>query len=155
VAGVPVGVEIPESPAYASLRPDRVDHDMGSIIAVVATDAPLLPGQLKRIARHVSMGVARTGGMASNSSGDIYFAFSTANPGASTATGLPAIKMLPNDRITPFFEATALATEEAIINALVAADTMVGFDGHRVIRLPHDRLQQVLKKYNRLALPQE
>jgi L-aminopeptidase/D-esterase-like protein len=153
VAGVPVGLEIPELPAYASLKPNKVDRDMGSIIAVVATDAPLLPHQLKRIARRVSMGVARTGGMASNSSGDIFIAFSTANPGASATAGLPTAQMLPNERITPFFEATVLATEEAIINALVAAETMVGYDGHRVIELPHDRLQQTLKKYNRLELP--
>ncbi len=153
VAGVPVGLEIPELPAYASLKPNKVDRDMGSIIVVVATDAPLLPHQLKRIAKRVSMGVARTGGMASNSSGDIFIAFSTANPGAGAATGLPTAQLLPNERITPFFEATALATEEAIINALVAAQTMTGFDGHRVIELPHDRLQETLKKYNRLALP--
>ncbi len=127
---------------------------MGSIIVVVATDAPLLPHQLKRIAKRVSMGVARTGGMASNSSGDIFIAFSTANPGAGAAAGLPTARMLPNERITPFFEATALATEEAIINALVAARTMTGYDGHRVIELPHDRLQETLKKYNRLVLPQ-
>ena len=154
VAGVPVGLEIPELPAYASLKPDKVDRDMGSIIVVVATDAPLLPHQLKRIAKRVSMGVARTGGMASNSSGDIFIAFSTANPGAGAAAGLPTARMLPNERITPFFEATALATEEAIINALVAARTMTGYDGHRVIELPHDRLQETLKKYNRLVLPQ-
>jgi D-aminopeptidase len=153
VAGVPVGLEIPELPAYASLKPNKVDRDMGSIIVVVATDAPLLPHQLKRIAKRVSMGVARTGGMASNSSGDIFIAFSTANPGVGAATGLPTAQVLPNERITPFFEATALATEEAIINALVAAQTMTGFDGHRVIELPHDRLQETLKKYNRLALP--
>jgi len=154
VAGVPVGLEVPELPAYASLKPNKVDRDMGSIIAVVATDAPLLPHQLKRIAKRVSMGVARTGGMASNSSGDIFIAFSTANKGAGAPGGLPTARMLPNERITPFFEATALATEEAIINALVAAQTMTGFDGHRVIELPHDRLQETLKKYNRLVLPE-
>jgi D-aminopeptidase len=153
VAGVPVGLEIPELPAYASLKPNKVDRDMGSIIVVVATDAPLLPHQLKRIARRVSMGVARTGGMASNSSGDIFIAFSTANKQAAATSGLPTASMLPNERITPFFEATVLATEEAIINALVAAQTMVGYDGHRVIELPHDRLQETLKKYNRLELP--
>jgi D-aminopeptidase len=153
VAGTPVGKEIPELPAYAALKRNTSDRDLGSIIAVVATDAPLLPHQLKRIAKRVSMGVARTGGMASNSSGDIFIAFSTANEGAGAAKGLPTAQILPNERITPFFEATVLATEEAIINALVAAETMTGYEGHRVIELPHDRLQEVLKKYNRLELP--
>jgi len=153
VAGVPVGREIPENPAYAELARSGPDRDMGSIIAVVATDAPLLPHQLKRIARRISMGVARTGGMASNSSGDIFIAFSTANAGAGYGKGLPGLSMLPNQRITPFFEATALAVEEAIINALVAAETMTGYAGHEVIELPEDRLQEVLKKYNRLAAP--
>jgi len=153
VAGTPVGKEIPELPAYAALKRNTSDRDLGSIIAVVATDAPLLPHQLKRIAKRVSMGVARTGGMASNSSGDIFIAFSTANEGAGAAKGLPTAQILPNERITPFFEATVLATEEAIINALVAAETMTGYEGHRVIELPHDRLQEVLQKYNRLELP--
>ena len=153
VAGTPVGKEIPELPAYAALKRNTSDRDLGSIIAVVATDAPLLPHQLKRIAKRVSMGVARTGGMASNSSGDIFIAFSTGNKGAGAAKGLPTAQILPNERITPFFEATVLATEEAIINALVAAETMTGYEGHRVIELPHDRLQEVLKKYNRLELP--
>ncbi|MFZ1831295.1 MAG: P1 family peptidase, partial [Pseudomonadales bacterium] len=123
---------------------------MGSIIAVVATDAPLLPHQLKRIARRVSMGIARTGSVASNSSGDIFIAFSTANEGAALASGLPALKMLPNERITPFFEATVYAVEEAIINALVAAETMDGYAGHRAIELPEERLRAVLRTYNRL-----
>jgi len=153
VAGVPVGREIPERPAYAALDRNGPDRDMGSIIAVVATDAPLLPHQLKRIARRIGMGVARTGGMASNSSGDIFIAFSTANADAQLSKGLPSVNMLPNERITPFFEATALAVEEAIINALVAARTMSGYGGHEVIELPHDRLQNALEKYNRLAMP--
>ncbi|MBK7170167.1 MAG: P1 family peptidase [Gammaproteobacteria bacterium] len=150
VAGVPVGHEIPEEPAYASLAAKRSDRDLGSIIAVVATDAPLLPHQLKRIARRVSMGIARTGSVASNSSGDIFIAFSTANTGAAKASGLPALHMLPNERITPLFAATVYATEEAIINALVAAETMDGYAGHRAIELPEQRLRAVLRKYNRL-----
>jgi L-aminopeptidase/D-esterase-like protein len=150
VAGVPVGREIPEEPAYAALAPKREDRDMGSIIVVVATDAPLLPHQLERLARRATMGIARTGGIASNGSGDIFIAFSTANPGAAAADGLPALSMLPNERITPLFAATVQATEEAITNALVAARTTDGFDGHRAIALPHDRLREVLKKYNRL-----
>ena len=152
IAGVPVGTEIPENPAYASLAPKRgvAGTDMGSIIVVIATDAPLLPHQLKRIARRASMGIARTGGTASNSSGDIFIAFSTANRNIGTAEGLPTVHMLPNDRVTPLFEATVDATEEAIVNALVAAETMTGINDRRVIALPHDRLVELLRKYNRL-----
>jgi len=150
IAGVPVGREIPEEPAYAALAPKRPDRDLGSIIVVVGTDAPLLPHQLKRLARRVTMGIARTGAIASNGSGDIFIAFSTANQGVSATEGLPALKMLPNDRITPFFTATVQATEEAIVNALVAARTMEGYGGHRANALPHDRLRAALEKYNRL-----
>jgi L-aminopeptidase/D-esterase-like protein len=151
VAGVPVGREIPEQRAYATLTGPNAGSDVGSIIVVLATDAPLLPHQLKRIARRAAMGVARTGGTASNSSGEIFLAFSTANSGAGSPTGLPSLKMLPNERLTPFFQAAAEATEEAIINALVAAETMTGANDKRVIALPHDRLVVLLKKYNRLA----
>lgn len=150
VAGVPVGREIPEEPAYAALAGKREDRDLGSIIVVVATDAPLLPHQLERIARRVTMGIARTGAVAGNGSGDIFIAFSTANAGAAEPKGLPSLKMLPNDRITPFFSATVHATEEAIVNALVAARTTEGFGGRRAIQLPHDRLRATLAKYNRL-----
>ena len=96
------------------------------------------------------MGIARTGAVAGNGSGDIFIAFSTANPVAAEAKGLPALTMLPNERITPFFSATVQATEEAIVNALVAARTMDGYAGHRAIELPHDRLRAALAKYNRL-----
>jgi D-aminopeptidase len=143
VAGVPVGDEIPEG----AIR----RRETGSIIIVVATDAPLLPNQLKRLARRAAMGLARTGSVAGNGSGDIFIAFSTANPSAATATSLAQLTMLPNERMNPLFDATVQATEEAIINALVAAETMTGIDDHKVIALPHDRLQEVLKKYNRLA----
>jgi len=149
VAGVPVGSEIPEEPAYAAL-PRPTDRDLGSIIVVVATDAPLLPHQLERIARRATMGIARTGAVAGNGSGDIFIAFSNANPGAADSKGLPALTMLPNDRITPLFSATVQATEEAIVNALIAARTTEGFAGHRAIELSHDRLRAVLAKYNRL-----
>jgi L-aminopeptidase/D-esterase-like protein len=117
---------------------------------VVATDAPLLPHQLKRIAKRVALGIGVMGGRGGNSSGDIFIAFSTANPEAAKSTGLVSLSMLPNDRINPLFDATVDATEEAIVNALVAAETMVGRDGNTVYALPHDRLKQVLKKYNRL-----
>jgi D-aminopeptidase len=141
VAGVPVGREIPEG-AYRS-------QETGSIIIVVATDAPLLPHQLKRLARRAALGLARTGSTAGNTSGDIFVAFSTANPQAANPTGLVNLTMLPNERLNALFEATVQATEEAIINALVAAETMTGRDNHRVLALPHDRLREVLKKYNR------
>ncbi|MGH9531482.1 MAG: P1 family peptidase [Terriglobales bacterium] len=143
IAGVPVGREIPEHPAY--------EDETGSIIIVVATDAPLLPHQLKRLARRASLGMARNGSISGNGSGDIFIAFSTANPGAADPKGLRQLTMLPNDRMNPLFAATVEATEEAIINALVAAETMTGADNRKVIALPHDRLREVLKKYNRLA----
>ena len=96
------------------------------------------------------MGLARMGSTAGNGSGDIFIAFSTANADAAKPTGIASLTMLPNDRMNPLFEATVQATEEAIINALVAAETMTGVDNHRVIALPHDRLREVLKKYHRL-----
>ena len=142
IAGVPVGREIPENPAYG---------DAGSIIIVVATDAPLLPHQLKRLARRASLGLARTGSTSGNGSGDIFIAFSTANPDAAKTAGLADLSMLPNERMNSLFEATVQATEEAIVNALVAADTMTGADDHKVIALPHERLRAVLKKFNRLV----
>lgn len=150
VAGVPVGREIPQ-PASAAALNDPVRGDLGSIIIVVGTDAPLLPHQLKRLARRATLGMARTGGMSGNGSGDIFIAFSTANPEAFTATGLATLQMVSNEEISPIFDATVLATEEAIINAMVAAETMVGANGRRVERLPHERLREVLRKYNRLA----
>jgi L-aminopeptidase/D-esterase-like protein len=147
IAGVPVGREI------ADLLPveKAQDEDAGSIIVVLATDAPLLPHQLKRLARRIPLGIGLVGGRGGNTSGDIFIAFSTANPDGSKTSGLASLTMLPNERITPLFNATAEATEEAIVNALVAAETMTGVDGHTVYALPHDRLRQVLRKYNRLV----
>jgi len=145
IAGVPVGREIPEQPAYG---------DEGSIIIIVATDAPLLPHQLKRLARRATMGLARTGSSSGNGSGDIFIAFSTANPGAASTPGVRDLKMLPNDQMNPLFEATVEATEEAIVNALVAAETMTGADDHTAIALPHERLRQALGKYKRLTRPE-
>jgi L-aminopeptidase/D-esterase-like protein len=143
VAGVNVGREIPEHTVW--------NGDVGSIIAVVATDAPLIPTQLKRVARHVALGLARNGSYGGNGSGDIFLAFSTANPGAISPRGLHQVTMLPNDSLDPIFLATVQATEEAVINAMVAAKTMTGADDRTVIALPHDRLRAILKKYNRLA----
>jgi D-aminopeptidase len=143
IAGVPVGREIPDH----TVRND----DVGSIIVVVATDAPLIPTQLKRVALRVSLGLGRDGSFASNGSGDIFIAFSTANPGAVGSRGLQHLDMLPNQRLNPIFLATVQATEEAIVNAMVAADTMKGINDFEVIGLPHDRLREVLGKYNRLV----
>jgi L-aminopeptidase/D-esterase-like protein len=149
IAGVPVGQEIPD------LLPtrDTLPTERGSIIIVIATDAPLLPHQLKRIAKRASLGVGRLGGTGGNTSGDIFIAFSTANPGAAKPDSTRPLTMLPNERISPLFEATIQATEEAIVNAMVAAETMTGADGLRVYALPHDRLRAALRKYNRLAEP--
>ena len=127
-----------------------IREDTGSIIIVIATDAPLLPHQTKRLARSATMGLARTGSTSGNGSGDIFIAFSTANAHAAAAKGAVSVSMLPNDELNPVFEAAVQATEEAIINAMVGAETMSGIHGHKVFALPHDRLREVLKKYNRL-----
>ena len=143
IAGVPVGREIGEH----TVR----DDDIGSIIVIVATDAPLIPTQLKRVARKVSLGLGRDGSFSGDGSGDIFIAFSTANPGAAEPKGVHQLTMLPNQRLNPIFLATVQATEEAVINAMVAAKTMKGINDVEVIGLPHDRLREVLKKYNRLV----
>jgi D-aminopeptidase len=180
IAGVPVGKEIPEHPAYGEdetastgtkpmrgqppsavqqpegpLNSGPAGKDVGSIIVIVATDAPLIPTQLKRIAKKVSLGLGRDGSYSGDGSGDIFLAFSTANPGAVSPKsddpkGVHHLAMMPNDSLDPIFLATVQATEEAVINAMVAAETMKGIDDHEVIALPHDRLREVLKKYNRL-----
>ena len=149
IAGVPVGREITENPAYAGTP--FSGQDRGSIIVVVATDAPLLAHQLKRIARRVTLGLGRDGSISGNGSGDIFIAFSTANPGAAAEAHVVSLSMLPNDQIEPLFAATVQATEEAVINAMVSASTMTGIENHKVIALPHDELRAVLKKYNRLT----
>ena len=148
IAGTPVGEEIQDGIPYAKNGAFR-DTDVGSIIIVVATDAPLLPQQLKRLARRAALGLAHTGSISGNGSGDIFIAFSTANPNAGDAKGLVNLTMLPNDQMNATFEATVEATEEAIINAMLGAETMKGYQDHKVIALPHDRLKQVLRKYGR------
>jgi L-aminopeptidase/D-esterase-like protein len=142
IAGVPVGREIPE--------PEARSGDTGSIIVVVATDAPLLPTQLKRVARRVSLGIGRNGSYSGDGSGDIFLAFSTANPGAAGSQGLHQITILPNGQLDPIFLATVQATEEAVINALVAARTMTGVNDRTVVALPHERVREILRKYNRI-----
>ncbi len=149
IAGIPVGREIPADDPYAGTA--FVNDDHGSIIVVVATDAPLVAHQLKRLARRVSLGLGRDGSISGNGSGDIFIAFSTANSGAAAADRVVDLKMLPNDKIDPVFGATVQATEEAIINAMIAAETMTGIENHRVRALPHDQLRAILKKYNRLT----
>ena len=162
IAGVPVGQEIPDLlPCYDSapgITPQgrrSAESEKGSIIIVIATDAPLLPHQLKRIAKRAALGVGRLGGTGGNTSGDIFVAFSTANPGAAKPDANVSVTMLPNERISPLFEATIQATEEAIVNAMVAAETMTGADGLKVYALPHDRLRAALRKYNRLVEPRQ
>jgi D-aminopeptidase len=143
VAGMPVGAEIPIG--------SEQRKDIGSIIVTVATDAPLLPHQLKRIARRVTLGLGRNGSISGNGSGDIFIAFSTANPKSASAPRPVEVTMFPNDQMDALFEATVQSTEEAVINAMVAAETMIGINNRTVPALPHERLRQILKKYNRLA----
>ena len=171
VAGAPVGEEIPDLLPCATLADTTVlagvprcaraaaphpaggatdDVGAGSIIIVVATDAPLLPHQLKRVATRAALGVGRAGGRGENSSGDIFVAFSTANARTAADTGVARLAMLPNARVNPLFAATVQATEEAILNALLAAETMTGANGMRVHALPGDRLMAAMRKYGRL-----
>ncbi|MDA1080395.1 MAG: P1 family peptidase [Gemmatimonadetes bacterium] len=177
IAGVPIGEEIPDllscfanADAFPPGSPRRrcsataggtdgaaarvdtdADADVGSIIVVVATDAPLLPHQLKRIATRVTLGIGRQGGFGGNSSGDIFIAFSTANPRAwFDDPPVKSLQMLANDHMTPLFQATAQATEAAITNALLAAETMTGADDYRVFAMPVDRMLNAMRKYGRL-----
>ncbi len=148
IAGVPVGREIGGRGPFAANQPG-LNEELGSIIIVVATDAPLLPHQLKRLARRATMGLARTGATSGNGSGDIFIAFSTANEEAARERGIAPLRMLVNGDMNGLFEATVQATEEAIVNSMIAAETMTGVDGHTVERLPHDKLREALKKYGR------
>src|SRR5438093_1283180 len=138
IAGVPVGKEIPG---------DVYKQESGSCIAVVATDAPLLPNQLKRLARRVSLGLARTGTISGNGSGDLFIAFSTANPNVVNPDQVThQVQTVPNDLMDPIFAGVVQATEEAAVNALVDNDSMTGRDNHRVEALPHDRLGQIMNR---------
>ena len=146
IAGVPVGRALPD----LMPGPERSEAG-GSCIVVVATDAPLLPHQLKRLARRAPLGIGRTGGIGAHTSGDIFIAFSTANPGAWGGSAIAQLEMLPNELMNPLLRATIEATEEAVINALIAAETMTGRDGHTAHAIPHDRLREVLRRYGRLV----
>jgi L-aminopeptidase/D-esterase-like protein len=152
VSGVPVGRELRDTLNYVYKAPpqSRRKEGDGSIIVIVATDAPFLPHQLKRIAQRVPLGIGIVGGRGSNGSGDIFLAFSTANENAFSRDLTTTVETFSNDLITPFFEATVQAVEEAIINAMIAAETMEGINGNKAYALPHDLLIETLKKYNRI-----
>ncbi len=152
IAGIPIGLEIPD------LMPEIHDFRFSqeaksSIIVIVATDAPLLPNQLKRMAKRAPLGLAKTGGIGGNSSGDLFLAFSTANTSSPGSNGFGRAEYLMNAQMNPLFRAAIEATEEAIVNALVAAETMIGVNGNKVHALPHDRLVEILRKYHRLNNP--
>jgi len=152
IAGVPVGKELRDTLNYVFNGPpqSRRQEGDGSIIVIVATDAPLLPHQLKRIVQRVPIGIGLVGGRGGNGSGDIFLAFSTANPDAFSREITTQVELLSNDRITGLFEATVHSVEEAIINAMVAAETMEGISGNIAYSIPHDLLVEALKKYKRI-----
>jgi L-aminopeptidase/D-esterase-like protein len=151
IAGVPIGKELADTLNYKFVSPPQSfkTPGQGSIIVIVGTDAPLLPHQLKRVAERVSIGVGNVGGRGENSSGDIFFSFSTANTNFSRDS-VTQVQMLSNELIDPIFDATVLATEEAIINAMVAAETMTGINGNKAYALPKDLVIKAMKKYNRI-----
>ena len=151
ISGVPVGLELADtlSRIYNASPNNRRKEGDGSIIVIVATDAPLLPHQLKRIAHRVPIGIGNVGGRGSNGSGDIFLAFSTANTNAFNRDRTTSVRTLSNDLITPLFEATVQAVEESIVNAMIAAETMEGIHGNTAYALPHNRPVEILKKYNR------
>lgn len=153
IAGVPVGMELMDTLNYEFKAPPQSSRQEGdgSIIVIVATDAPLLPHQLKRVAQRIPLGIGIVGGRGGNGSGDIFLAFSTANEDAFNREETTTVETIANDQINPIFEATVQAVEEAIINAMVAAETMEGINGNKAHALPHDLLQEVLRKYNRLV----
>jgi len=152
IAGVPVGVELKDTlnSVFNGPPKSRRQEGDGSIIVIVATDVPLLPHQLKRIAQRIPLGIGIVGGRGSNGSGDIFLAFSTANEGAFNRDDIASITSMPNDLLMPVFEATVQVVEEAIINAMIAAETMEGINGNTSYAIPHDVLVETLKKYNRI-----
>lgn len=153
IAGVPVGRELRDTLNYElKAAPAYRKEGDGSIIVVVATDAPLLPHQLKRIAQRVPIAIGKVGGRGENGSGDIFIAFSTANPNAFNRSNTATVIQFPNDEINIFFDATVQAVEEAILNAMVAAETMEGINGNKAYALPHKKVISILKKYNRTVI---
>ena len=147
ISGVPVGKHLLD---YAPFAPHQPHDGQGSLVVLIATDAPLLPHQLKRLARRGPLGMARTGGLASNFSGDLFLAFSTANPGAAGPEPIASLTAMVNEAMDPLLSATAYAVEEAIINALVAAETMTGRNGLTAAAMPHDEVKDILRRYNRI-----
>ena len=156
IAGVPIGKELANVlPPIINTTTEKVNRkselsENGSIIVVLATDAPLLPHQLKRLAGRVSLGIGKTGGIGGNGSGDIFLAFSTANTNAFSRTTKTMVTMYSNDLMNDLFAATIEATEEAVINALVAATTMKGINDNTIFALPHEETINILKKYKRI-----
>lgn len=150
VSGVPVGQELRDTLNYEFNKAPDYQPGSGSVIVVVATDAPLLPHQLKRIAQRIPLGIGNVGGRGENGSGDIFLAFSTANEGAFSRTRTTQATSLPNDQISLLFWATTEAVEEAVVNAMLAAETMEGINGNKAYGLPGPLLQDVMRKYNRL-----
>jgi D-aminopeptidase len=148
VDGVPVGREINRE-VVPIPGEERRTPGLGSIIVVVATDAPLIPSQCKRLAQRATVGLARVGSVGHNGSGDIFIAFATGNHLPDAGNGLISLQMLPHHEMNSLFEGVAEATEEAILNALCVAETMTGYQGHTVHALPLDQLQDVMKKYSR------
>lgn len=146
IGGIPIGEEL--TPTYR--REKMRAPGSGSIIVIVATDAPLMPHQLKRLAKRTALGVGRVGGLGENGSGDLMLAFSTANPNAAVARPTGKMEMLSNDVINPLFAAAADATEEAIVNVLFAAETMTGADNITVPAIPQDKVLEILKRHGRL-----
>jgi D-aminopeptidase len=151
IAGVPVGQHLKEHAIWTNGE-NPFKQDDGSLIVILATDAPLLPHQLKRLAKRASLGMARTGALGGNGSGDIFLAFSTANPNAARGgeKGLASIRSLSNNYIDPLLAASAYAAEEAIVNSMVAAEDMVGYKGFSVKALPYEELMGVLRRYGRI-----
>ena len=149
IAGIPVAPPV----NTAAVHPDQpgIREERGSIIIVVATDAPLLPHQMKRLARRAGLGLARMGATSSNYSGDIFIAFSTANPATAASNAESSVRMLANQALDPIFSAVVSSVEEAIANALVGATTMTGYQGHKVEALPHAAIQDALRKHSLLA----
>ena len=157
ISGVPVGKELRDTlplgiaGLFEGIKQDTVSNETGSIIIVLATDAPLLPHQLKRLAQRIPLGLTRTGAIGGNGSGDIFIAFSTANKNAFNNSNNQQVKVMPNDRMNALFTATIQAVEEAIINALFAGETMTGINGNKVYGLPKEKVVEIMKKYNRLS----
>lgn len=153
IAGAPVGKHLIDFAPYSKGGEIASPKENGSLIVILATDAPLLPHQLKRLAKRATLGMARTGALGGNGSGDLFLAFSTANPKAAypEENGISAIETLSNEHIDPILYASVYATEEAIINSLIAAEDMIGHNGINIKALPHEKVKEVLKKYNRLS----